>query len=112
MKLTKLESPEGFMKGLDSTGVEIWKTDAGLRIIMSVDNTPKWGPLKHISISHAHRYPFWDEIVAIKNHFYGENLDTMMILPKKCDWVNVHENCFHLWQTPEAWGELENKWGE
>jgi len=101
MKLTQVEFTLPF--STDSREVEAFTSKNGLGILKSIDNTPKWGDLLHISISHKHRYPSWDEIVLLKNHFFGD-MDVMMILPKKEDYVNVHKNCFHLWQTPESWG--------
>lgn len=77
-------------------------TENGLTILKSIDCTPKWGRLKHVSIAHEHRYPTWNEILEIKDIFFGD-VDVMMIIPKKEDYVNIHKNCFHLWQTPESW---------
>lgn len=74
-----------------------------VHIFLSQDKTPKWGWLKHISISCQYRYPTWEEILEAKEHFFGD-MDTMMIIPKKADYVNVHPNCFHIWQTPQEWG--------
>lgn len=78
-----------------------WKKD--IVILFSEDNTPKWGWLKHFSISHRERYPTWEEILACKEHFLG-NIDCMMVMPKREDYVNVSKNCFHVWQTPQEWG--------
>ena len=86
----------------DSTEVEIFKTDTEIGIIKSIDNTPKWGKLKHISISRQDRYPDWREILILKEYFFGD-IDCMMILPKKKNYVNIHPNCFHIWQCPENW---------
>lgn len=74
-----------------------------VHILSTQDCTPKWGWLKHISISCEFRYPTWEEILQAKEHFFGD-IDCMMIIPKKKDYVNIHRNCFHIWQTPEEWG--------
>ena len=71
--------------------------------LVSEDNTPKWGWLKHISISCPDRHPSWEEILGAKEHFFGD-IDCMMIMPKQEDYVNVHQHTFHIWQTPEGWG--------
>ena len=84
-------------------GAKAYVTRYGLSIIASEDVTPKWGKLMHVSISRRDRYPSWDEIVEVKIHFYGDHKDTMMVIPKRSDYVNVHENCFHLWECPESW---------
>jgi len=88
------------MRGLEEA--EACMSETGLKIMKSIDNTPKWGKLKHVSISHEHRYPTWDEILEIKEIFFGDT-DVMMIMPKKENYVNFHPNCFHLWATPESW---------
>lgn len=76
----------------------------GVKVIVSLDRTPKWGPLLHASISHRRRDPYWHEIKAMRETFFPADIDAMMVLPKAEDYVNVHEHCFHLWQTPQSWG--------
>ena len=72
-------------------------------VLSSEDNTPKWGWLKHISVSRHDRYPSWKEILEVKQQLFGD-VDCMMIMPKKEDYVSVHPNCFHIWKTPQDWG--------
>jgi len=67
------------------------------------DETPRWGWLKHASISAPDRNPTWEEIHEAKDYFFGD-IDCMMVLPKNEDYVNVHQYTFHIWQTPERWG--------
>jgi len=81
----------------------VWRSESNIKVFYSEDNTPKWGWLKHLSISKKDRYPTWDEIVMVKEKFLGD-IDVAMILPKKEDYINLHENCFHLWQIPGGWG--------
>ncbi len=52
----------------------------------------------HISVSHPTRYPTWDELVAVKRAF-APNLELAIYLPRDEDYVNVHENCFHMWEV-------------
>jgi hypothetical protein len=75
-----------------------------LSVIGSKDPT-RHGELLHVSIARQDRYPSWDEILAVKEAFFGD-VDAMMVLPKKSDYVNIHNHCFHLWQTPAEWGVL------
>lgn len=81
-----------------------WKTQNGVRVIASMDDTETHGVLLHVSLSRADRLPNWDEIRAIKEAFFGDEIDAMMVLPKKIDYVNQHQYCFHLWETPVTWG--------
>jgi hypothetical protein len=75
----------------------------GLKVIATIDPTHH-GELVHVSISHRDRFPTWDEITSLRHAFYASDVDVMMVLPRASDYVNVHENCFHLYQTPTAWG--------
>jgi hypothetical protein len=78
----------------------------GLLVTASVDNTPRWGALIHVAMSHPHIDPSWEEIKLVKDAFFPSDMDAAMILPKKADYVNVHSHCFHLWQLPQEWGLL------
>lgn len=90
-------------QGAHSVIGDWWATHDGLRVIASLDDTPH-GLLLHVSMSYAHKNPKWSEIRAIKDAFFGDAVDAMMVLPRAVDYVNVHEHTFHLWQTPTAWG--------
>lgn len=50
----------------------------------------------HLSISHQARYPTWDEIAEARYKFLPDALTFAMVLPPKGEYVNVHENTFHL----------------
>jgi len=58
----------------------------------------------HLSISHPSRYPSWDEI---KTACYGiEKLQGAMLAQilhpgDGTPWVNLHENCFHLYEVDD-----------
>jgi hypothetical protein len=84
-----------------SLGARAW-IGQGFTILASIDLTPH-GDLRHVSISHKHRYPTWEEIKSVRAAFFDPDTDVMMMLPKAQDYVNVHPNCFHLWETPEGW---------
>ncbi|MBU2060078.1 MAG: hypothetical protein KKB38_20400 [Gammaproteobacteria bacterium] len=55
------------------------------------------GYWKHLSISHPHRYPYWDEILNARNTFFSEIETVIQIMPPTKEYVNFHPNCFHLW---------------
>jgi hypothetical protein len=76
---------------------------SGLRVAATVDNTPDWGPLLHVSLSYHDHDPPWDDIKAVRAAFYPATVDVMMMLPRAEDYVNLHPHCFHLWQTPQPW---------
>lgn len=52
----------------------------------------------HLSISHPTRYPTWDEIKEARYRLTPHNVTMAMILPPPDEYVNLHENCFHLWE--------------
>lgn len=87
----------------DVLGMATYSAPNGISVILTVDNTPRYGPLLHASLSHRRRDPYWDEIKAMREVFFPPTLDVMMVLPREADYVNVHEHCFHLWQTPQPW---------
>jgi hypothetical protein len=88
---------------LDVSGFATFDGPNGLAVIVTIDNTPRFGPLLHASISHHRRDPFWDEIKAMRATFFPSDIDVMMMLPRASDYVNLHPHTFHLIQTPEAW---------
>ena len=52
----------------------------------------------HASISHPSRYPTWDEIAHARYSLVPGGVTMAMLLPPQSEFVNVHTNCFHLWQ--------------
>lgn len=55
----------------------------------------------HLSISHPKRYPTWDEISEARYKLVPNEVTMAMFLPPREQFVNVHKNCFHLFQTKE-----------
>ena len=50
----------------------------------------------HLRISHPYRYPTWEEIKAARYDHIPDEATMAMLLPPKSQWVNIHNNCFHL----------------
>lgn len=65
-----------------------------ISVIASIDD----GSL-HVSIAHSQRYPTWDEILTVRAWAFPDDTEVVMVLARKEDYVNVHNNCFHLWQS-------------
>ena len=74
-----------------------------LRIISSIDIT-EHGRLMHVSVSLPDRYPTWDEMIAIKRHFYPPDVAAVMIAPEEEVYVNIQSWTLHWWQLPVKWG--------
>lgn len=53
----------------------------------------------HLSISCARRYPTWDEIKQARYGLLPDAITMAMLLPPSAQYVNVHPNCFHLWEV-------------
>jgi len=74
-----------------------------LTVTVSRDPT-RHGLLYHLSIAHPTRLPRWDELKYAREHLLPLGKDFMMLLPQSKDYVNLHNYCFHLWETPVEWG--------
>lgn len=55
----------------------------------------------HLSISHPARYPNWEEIKDARYALLPHGITAAMILPPPEEYVNVHPNCFHLWEIDD-----------
>ena len=79
---------------------ETYKNGA-LQVIVTKDPPDdRW----HLSISHPHRYPTWEEIKRARYDLLPDAVTMAMLLPPKSEYVNVHSNCFHLheWREKEV----------
>lgn len=76
-----------------------------LAVLASLDFHKRHGlVLLHVSLSHPHQLPSWAEVAAVRDAFFPPDLDVMMVLPRRDDYVNVHPFAFHLQQLPVVWG--------
>lgn len=80
-----------------------------LRAIGSTDTDADGVVWRHLSVSRADRYPTWDELTEARYRFFEEETEVVQFLPPRSEYVNLHPNCFHLWQrldgkriTPEC----------
>jgi len=58
----------------------------------------------HMSTAHPDRYPTWDEIKTARYQLLPQDITMAMLLPPPGEFVNVHNNCFHLHQVPNDTG--------
>lgn len=86
------------------SGMAAFRGPNGLHVIVTIDNTFKFGALLHTSISHHKRDPYWHEIKAMREAFFPPDVDAMIMLPRASDYVNLHEHAFHVVQCPTEWG--------
>ncbi|MGV8947566.1 MAG: DUF7694 domain-containing protein [Lutibacter sp.] len=97
IRVFKINPPLSLIRILansESKLIGSYKVNECLMVIISHD-----GDLDelHISITHNDRYPTWDEIRNIKYYFYPD-VPMIMHFPADPNYVNIHENCFHLYQ--------------
>jgi hypothetical protein len=59
---------------------------------------------EHVSVSLGKRSPYWDEMCAIKNLFWGPDDCVVQYHPAKSEYVNNHEYCLHLWRPVDGAG--------
>ena len=59
-----------------------------------------WGKWQHVSVSLENRTPVWDEMCHIKNLFFDEEETCVQFHPRKSEYVNLAENCLHMWKLP------------
>jgi len=78
--------------------------DNDLRVIVGMepflrDRVPRL----HVSFSHPTRTPDWETIRAVKDAFFGDEVEAAVLLPKKRHYVNYHPHTHHLWEMPDEW---------
>lgn len=74
---------------------EFTAVESGECLALVSKDDGKW----HLSISHPDRYPTWDEIRDARYEFIPDEVTMAMLLPPKGEYVNLHPNCFHLWEV-------------
>jgi|SRR6267142_2303487 len=53
---------------------------------------------EHVSVSTARRTPNWREMSFVKDLFWDEDECVVQFHPPKSEYVNLHQNCLHLWR--------------
>ncbi len=56
------------------------------------------GGWEHVSVSHSHRCPTWEEMCRVKDMFWNEDECVVQYHPPKSEYVNNHPYCLHLWR--------------
>ena len=94
-------TPEEYMAvaQLRATGTKMWRKGP-CRVLTSQELRPGKGSRTywHLSISCSDRYPVWDEIKDARYSLLPMGLTFAQILPPMNEFVNIHPNCFHLWE--------------
>ena len=83
--------------------------DCGTCSVMFGENEDGW---EHVSVSPKHKYkiPTWGDMCTLKDIFFDDEEEVYQIHPKKSQYVNLSENCLHLWKPiGHELGELVEK---
>ena len=85
IKVAEVEFAKAFVKG-------------PCRVLISQED--HLGKLRwHLSISCRDRYPGWEEIKDARYSLLPSGLTFAQILPPLDQYINIHPNCFHLWEV-------------
>ncbi len=94
MKLTSIPSPVA--------GARAFYTSSNCSVMVASEPSGPKGEMRwHMSIAHRNRYPHWDEIREARYQLIPNDVTMCMVLPPVSEYVNVHSNCFHLFQLQE-----------
>ena len=76
----------------------IYEAINGLVVILSIaheDDGKRW---IHLSVSRASNVPSWDELVGVRDAFFGPETLSIQVLAPRTRHVNIHPYCLHLWR--------------
>lgn len=103
-KLVEVRPPEQ-VRHLIQGGVTLHYFHFGdCSILLGLEPGGVHGELRwHLTISHPHRHPSWDEIKTARYRLLGPDTVIAMILPPPEHYVNVPEqdHVFQLWQIED-----------
>ena len=58
-----------------------------------------WGlGWEHVSVCPENRCPDWEEMCKIKDMFWNDDETVVQYHPAKSSYVNLMQNCLHLWR--------------
>ena len=60
------------------------------------------GVWEHVSFSpYSGKTPRWDAMCQLKDIFFDDEEVVVQLHPKKSEYVNIKDNCLHLWRMQE-----------
>jgi hypothetical protein len=68
------------------------------------------GGWDHVSVSHAHRCPTWDEMCFVKNLFFEKTETAIQYHPAEANYVNRHKYTLHMWRKQDCEIEMPPIW--
>jgi hypothetical protein len=82
-----------------------------LKVLSSGVTSATEGPQawEHVSVSLPNRTPTWEEMVRVKDLFWGAEELVLQFHPPRSQYVSHCGNCLHLWRHPGYEPELPPK---
>lgn len=73
---------------------------SGIRVIASAGTFDgrEW---LHVSFSRERRLPDYKDLQLVRKDFIGTDKKAIMVFPEESHYVNIHQNCLHLWYSAE-----------
>lgn len=55
---------------------------------------------EHVSVSPKKKFvlPSWNDMAVLNDIFFREEEESYQIMPKQSEYVNIKQNCLHLWR--------------
>ena len=94
----RVESPIIFLGDKKNTGFFIMRINGiYTKILATIDGEgdDKW---EHVSVSHPNKIPSWETMAKVKELVFEDEEEVIQYHPKKSEYVNLHENCLHMWR--------------
>ena len=72
--------------------------DCGTCTVVWDDNESGY---EHVSVSPVKKFniPSWNDMCIVKDVFFEDEEEIYQIHPKKSEYVNLQQNCLHLWKV-------------
>lgn len=87
-----MDMPSGIQAGLEPGSRAYMMGNCSVIVSLS-------GAGYHMSIARPDRYPSWDEVSKARYALIPDNVTMAMMLPPQSEFINIHSNCFQLWQV-------------
>ena len=64
----------------------------------------------HVSVSHPHRCPTWEEMEKVRELFFDDSETVLQFSVPRELHINNHPRCLHLWRNQAVEVELPPEW--
>lgn len=102
-----LTGPYGSAPGSMYGAFNVRGTGSGSTLYVIVGSGEGW---EHVSVSNPRRIPNWNEMCRVKSLIWIDSEVVMQLHPAESDYVNVHQNCLHLWRPTDQQIPLPPRW--